>query len=64
MLIKDNHVVGILYNSGSEVLELPFFETKIDLSKLVQIYDENLFGLNVVIAKIEKIPFCMCAARD
>jgi len=52
ILIKDNSIADILYNTGSETIEIPFDETRINSSQIMQIHDENLFGDNVVIVKI------------
>jgi hypothetical protein len=67
ILIRNNAVFAFLYNdivTAFEVIEIPFVEKKLKQGDLVKIHDENIFGENIVIAKIEKIPFSMCDARD
>lgn len=53
---------GFLYNSEVEVVELPFDEKRLSTGQIVSVHDESIFGHNVVIAKIEKIPYGMCDA--
>lgn len=55
---------GFLYNEVPEVIEIPFQERRLETGQIVSVHDETIFGHNVVIAKIEKIPFGMCDARD
>ena len=55
---------GFLYNSEVEVVELPFDEKRLSTGQIVSVHDESIFGHNVVIAKIEKIPYGMCDAWD
>jgi hypothetical protein len=64
VLVKERNIVMILYNSGSEIIDLAFEEIKVDLDKIYEIKDRSVATMGAVLAKITKAPVCMMAAKD
>lgn len=65
ILIQEGKIAFVLYNTGSEVIDVPFEELRLEEKKeLLEVRDSSVSTKGSVLAKISRIPIAMIASKD
>jgi len=65
ILIQNNQILTVLYNSGASIEEIPFQENKFSLDEpMMQAKLTDVFGDEPIIVEVGKIPNSMTCAHD
>jgi len=65
ILVKAGFVASVLYNTGSEVVDVPFEENRLqEHSLLYEVKDAAVSTQGSILATITRIPIAMLASKD
>ena len=65
ILIQNRRILTVLYNTGADIIEIPFVENKLDMkSPMMQATVSDVFGNEPIIINLESIPKTMTCSHD